>query len=304
MPNEILWVCTCSCLGFCIYPTDKFKPLFYPIKGVYNDYGGIEQYGTEITDVISKIIGVDFEEFLSAIDSDCANLSLNKLKIAEQTDNKFIKKSIEIYKKGLINIIEHLKKSNDFYEKFCDLDNFSISYTMERYDVYQKMASLFKGEKDNSKDIYDRVIDLRNEYNIKGSIYCHYQPFKTFSEKTKEFLEKGENISVEEANLLNKDIKVELEYSKLIRISTLFFIGESNGIGDGYGDVKIDEMAIKDKIYEFMLFNYSLTMLNGCYGISPTASQDIASLANKMIELNDFYKEKLIEIKKEDEGEE
>ena len=61
--------------GFC-HPDNMFKPLFFPVNGTYNDYGGIDttENKQEVIDVICKYLSpnevLDFDKLLEQVSND------------------------------------------------------------------------------------------------------------------------------------------------------------------------------------------------------------------------------------------
>ena len=275
-----------------VYPTDKFTPLFLPIKGKYNDYGGIEDYDKDITDTIEKIIEVDFDKFIDCIDSNCANMSLKDLEKAKNTDNRYVKKDIEIYEKALSNIVNEIRNNNELYAKYYDLESLSVSYTMERYDVYHKISSLFNWYLKDT-DI-DKLFEFRNDFKSKGFILNEYKMTMDAFHDIDE-IEKidDNNEKLEFIKKWNNDKNKILESSK---IALKLKNGNSSDLCKGYEGTRLNELYLKDKIKEFLCFNFGLYHMCGVYCQSPTAHQDITDLIDEVKILNEFYKDILFNI--------
>lgn len=270
-----------------IYPSDKFMPLFLPIRGKYDDYGGIEDYDKEITSVIEEITQVEFDNFISSIDCNCANLSLKDLVNAKKTDNRFVLQDIEVYEKALSNIVNSIRDNNEFYRKYYDLEDISISYTMERYDVYHKISSLFDWYMKDEEA--DKLFDFRNDFKSKGFILNEYKmTMDAFYSIDKLEELNDDNEKLEYMKKWNSDKNKVLEISK---IALKLRIGNSDRLCEGYDGVRLDEIHLKDKIKEFLCFNFGLNHMCGTYCQSPTAHQDITNLLDETKKLNEFYKE-------------
>jgi hypothetical protein len=137
----------------------SISPLFLPLRGKYDDYGGIyDIIRDENVEYIEKTIGLTIEEITSAIYRN-GGTSLHMMKENQKdedvSNNKFLsslKKLDDDYIHTLEVITSHINLYTIATDRVC------LYYTMEHARVYDKMIELY----DDNPFSQNMIQQLRN----------------------------------------------------------------------------------------------------------------------------------------------
>ena len=177
------------------YPDSMVRPFFLPIRGVYDDYGSIENVDrTPIVDMIERCAGQSVEDLCRGIERCLYGLTIQ----------------------GNIAYWESSKKEQDMYKKLVEF--FQVPYVIPD-GAYVTPVLLFEHE-----DIYDKMFptkDFDGEYRL-DKLHAYVYELEKLYEKHKKRIDKDENVLA----TMTKSIPSIVQSSSFARPIDFMFAGD------------------------------------------------------------------------------
>lgn len=252
----------------------SMSPLFLPIKGKYDDYGGITDvtHDNNVT-YIESLFGLPIERIIDVIQRD-GGIPLKQMEIERSDDSTAQFKELnDDYR----NMLKLLTENIQFYS--IDSKKLYLTTTMEHLSVYHKIAESYVSD-DFSKAYEESLLMLKeldcitkvNPFDMHRSSLTMRTELNTLSQQ----LQKGEELDKE---LLKKISESSLTQLKLDRI--LLNVDIRNPFREtwvgmkGYNCLGFDWDANKDDVFKCVSFVRGMRLLGLCFYPSTYGNQAI-----------------------------
>lgn len=257
-----------------IAPFELLKPICLPILGKYDEYGSIDDIVHDNhVNFIEKCFDVKIEDIINAI-QECSCKTINDL----ITNKSIDKRCVKIYTSILSKIKNHSK--HIYGDNFDNV--FSLTFTMERLDVYALCGSEYEYQK--SHELLQKIIETNEKHNFENvNIFDKYatvdlnlNSLSDYKDKDEKFLSK-----VRETYKFEKLIEQysNVNYFSHCSLPTFYFFDL------GTFDIKENVKLIND-FSDFCNF-LSANCIN--FSLSSYGNQCICKETSKMIKIHEEY---------------
>lgn len=271
-----------------IAPYGKLSPFCLPIFGDYNDYGSITNVIKDNNvEYIESLLHLTIEEVIEAIE-EFSGCCLNNI---DQSLNHAEDKKMNNY----ITILNTIKKNNILQTKNFD-NNFSLTSTMELYDVYSFLIHEYNNDK--SHEILNSMTDII----IKNELHCiNIFQRHVFIDYHQYLLDNYKSLDQTERESILKKINAINDLNKLLGIYSSYNCFNCYSLGTLmiYGINDFNILANIDLINNFS--NFCLCLFTNCrqFDSSSYGNQDILSQCDMLIKEHEEFVKILKEKKKE-----
>lgn len=272
------------------------EPIYLPIFGTYNDYGGIENIvRNNAIEALENALGDDIEMIIESIEENAFKpISTNKDEWCLYDD-----------------ILDNLLKTIPSFRMYMTSKykkNYGLCVTMEHKSVYDTMCGLYKHFEEpqeydfmqlNVGNFLDKAIESINNINeeelnkliiLKKELKEKGIVNESIDEMIEEKNKKCKNIF--EGNFFNREVD-------RFANETIYHNFHHNMMLVNL--VELDYKLLRDIIYNFTYFNYALSFLNGRYDVSSYGSQSVIEYYKEFKKLHQCYNEIIEKLKYEED---
>lgn len=266
------------------------SPIFLPIKGKYDDYGGVTDIvRDENVEYIEELFDMPFERIQQALHRN-GGTSLGNMCKKEETSVDFLKVMDDDY----TSMLKTLKSIVQFYT--VKSENLCLMTTMEHLSVYKLISSQY--EDVNFTSEYDKTVGILREMEMLTSVNifdCHYSSslIHGYLEKIKDMTnEVSENEAKKITDGIMRSIKIDRALSSFSRYNPC----RETWFGmKGYNGLKFNWESNQEEVKEFCFFVCGLKILCICFAPSTYGNQSIMEEADTIKALYEHYLKKIEE---------
>lgn len=270
------------------------SPLFLPIKGKYNDYGGIDDIcHDDNVAYIESLFGISIQRLIDAIHRNGGHPLEYMEKELSDDKLEMFKTINDDYRNALKVLCEHIS----FYS--IDSKKLYLCTTMEHLSVYELISSKYKWE--DFTQVYDEVItdlvgmDCLTKVNIFDAHHSTFGMRKEFDalaqqmQEGKELNEKKVKSAIESS--LN-EIKITCALAKIESRSPF----RDTWVGlKGYNCGGFNWEVNKNAVIECSSFVRGMILLGLCFQSSTYGNQDIGKGLGNLKTIYEHYLQKIEE---------